>query len=248
MLRNDNGDSWKDTTQEANRVLKPFKGTWRPQHPVKRFLHIDAKSAPTHDIDFEFISTHIQGKWHLAAVQSKCDWETRIKVTPACVITLGNVFVCSIYLPKGSGFNIREKSQTTWQYWICVSCCRGREDKHIKVCAVKVHPCVNKQHVYTVWYCPESGKHFHTTHLQNKRHIHPSGNVRKYANNVGTNKTNNKLHIHEKRKQKMNIWRLCGKGYCLNINKTMIHTTMSFKRQLKEHLQPLAKEWWNHQS
>lgn len=111
MLRNDKGDSWKDTTQEANRVLKPFKGTWRPQHPVKRFLHINAKSAPTHDIDFEFISTHIQGKWHLAAVQSKCDWETRIKVTPACVITLGNVFVCSIYLPKGSGFNIREKAK-----------------------------------------------------------------------------------------------------------------------------------------
>lgn len=249
MLRNDKGDSWKDTTQEANRVLKPFKGTWRPQHPVKRFLHINAKSAPTHDTDFEFISTHIQGKWHLAAVQSKCDWETRIKVTPACVITLGNVFVCSIYLPKGSGFNICEKSQTTWQYWICVSCCRGREDKHIKVCAVKVHPCVNKQHVYTVWYCPERGKHFHTTHLQNKRHIYPSGNVRKYANNVGTKKTNNKLHIHEKRKEQFNIWRLCGKGYCLNINKTMIHIAMSFKRQIVEDLQPLAKKKiWNHQS
>lgn len=59
----------------------------------------------------EFISTHIQGKWHLAAVQSKCDWETRIKVTSACVITLGNVFVCSIYQPKGFGFNTCEKTK-----------------------------------------------------------------------------------------------------------------------------------------
>lgn len=145
----------------------------------------------------EFISTHIQGKWHLAAVQSKCDWETGIKVTPACVITLGNVFVCSIYLPKAFGFNICEKSQTTWQYWICVSCCKGRKDKHIKVCAVKVHPCVNKQHVYTVWYCPKRGKHFHTTHLQNKWHICLSGNVRNYANNVETNNTCNKFWNYE---------------------------------------------------
>lgn len=159
-----------ELVKTGQRVRKPFKGTSRlPPHPQ----HMTST--------LEFTSTHVQGKWHLAAVQSKCDWESRINVAAACVITLGSVFVCSIYLPKGFGFNICEKSQTTWQYWICVSCCRGREDKHIKVRAVKVHSCVNKQHVYTVWYCPERGKHFHTTHLQNQRHTHAgqatSGNM-----------------------------------------------------------------------
>lgn len=67
----------------------------------KPLLLICVPTNSTCDTCFEFISTPILGEWHLAALQSKeGDWETRCKVTPACVITLGRYFVCSICPPK----------------------------------------------------------------------------------------------------------------------------------------------------
>lgn len=63
-----------------------------------------------HYTTHEFISTHISGEWHLAALQSKeWDWETKGKVTPACVITLGSVFVCSICPSKALGSTLVKK-------------------------------------------------------------------------------------------------------------------------------------------
>lgn len=76
------------------------------------------------------------------------------------------VFLCALSIRQRLWVQHLWKSQTRWQYWICVSCWRGWGDKHIKVCTVKVHAWVNKQHVYTVWYYPKKGKHFHTVHLQ----------------------------------------------------------------------------------
>lgn len=58
---------------------------------------------------FEFISTHISGDWHLAALQGKeCDCKSKGKVTPASVITLGCVCVLCVSI-KGFEFSAWKK-------------------------------------------------------------------------------------------------------------------------------------------
>lgn len=106
-------------------------------HLSQPTLHIPVPTKPTHDTCFEFISTHISGEWHLAALQSKeCGWETKGKVTLACVITLGNVFVCSICPSKALSSKLVKKPNTMAILNLC-QCWSCWRNKHIKVGTVK---------------------------------------------------------------------------------------------------------------
>ena len=90
---------------------------------------------PTHDTCFEFVSTHISGEWHLTWQCSKAKstvGKPRAKVTPACVITLCNVFVQSLSLSVQLRLSVQKRERNVVAILNLCQRWGGWGNKHIR--------------------------------------------------------------------------------------------------------------------